>query len=95
LVILCPPGSWALLTVGLPAHRAGPGRGFRVPHVRAAIGVGALSTPPTTAASTVAPWLAWPVRACRNYHARYHEDPSRDRQHRVRGHRHGCNPSLL
>jgi hypothetical protein len=48
LVILCPPGSWALLTVGLPAHRAGPGRGFRVSHARAVIGVGALSTPGTT-----------------------------------------------
>ena len=47
LVILSPPGSWAFLTVGLPAQWAGPRRGFRVSHARAAIGVGALSTPGT------------------------------------------------
>ena len=46
-VILFPAGSWASLTVGLPA-KAGPRRGFRVSHARAAIGVGALSTPGTT-----------------------------------------------
>ena len=46
LVLLCPPRSWAFLTVGLPA-KAGPRRGFRVSHARAAIGVGALSTPGT------------------------------------------------
>ncbi len=45
--ILFPPGSWALLTVGLPAHGAGPRRGYHVPHVRAATGVGALYTPET------------------------------------------------
>ena len=47
-VILFPPGSWALLTVGLPNHRLGPRRGFRVPHARAATGVGALCAPGTT-----------------------------------------------
>jgi hypothetical protein len=31
-----------------PTERVGPGRGFRVPHARAAIGVGALSTKGTT-----------------------------------------------
>ena len=46
-VILCPPGSWALLTVGLPNHRFGPERGSCVPHTRAATGVGALYTPGT------------------------------------------------
>jgi hypothetical protein len=46
-VILRPPGSWALLTVGLPAHKTGPRRGFRVPHARAATGLGALYTPGT------------------------------------------------
>jgi len=46
-VILHPPGSWALLTVGLPNYRFGPRRGFRVPHARAATGVGALYTPGT------------------------------------------------
>ena len=43
--ILFPPGSWALLTVGLPAKTAGPRRGYRVPHARATTGVGALYTP--------------------------------------------------
>jgi hypothetical protein len=47
-VILCPPRNPALLTVGLPNHRSGPRRGFRVPHARAAIGVGALCAPGTT-----------------------------------------------
>ena len=47
-VILCPPGSWALLTVGLPTRAAGPRRGFHVPHARAATGLGALLTPGTT-----------------------------------------------
>ena len=46
-VILFPPGSWALLTVGLPA-KAGPRRGYHVPHARAATGMGALWTPGTT-----------------------------------------------
>ena len=46
-VIRYPPGSWALLTVGLPNHRLGPRRGYRVPHARAATGVGALYTPRT------------------------------------------------
>ena len=45
--ILFPSGSWALLTVGLPAKTAGPRRGYRVPHVRATTGVGALYTPRT------------------------------------------------
>jgi hypothetical protein len=47
-VILFPPGSWALLTVGLPDQGSGPRRGYRVPHARAAIGVGALCAPGTT-----------------------------------------------
>ena len=46
-VIRFPPGSWALLTVGLPAQRPGPRRGYRVPHARAAAGVGASYTPRT------------------------------------------------
>ena len=46
-VILFPPGSWALLTVGLPNQGSGPRRGYRVPHARAATGVGALYTPGT------------------------------------------------
>jgi hypothetical protein len=45
-VIRFPPGSWALLTVGLPAKRRTP-TGYRVPHARAATGVGALYTPRT------------------------------------------------
>jgi hypothetical protein len=47
-VILRPPRNPALLTVGLPDHRSGPRRGFRVPHARAATGVGALCAPGTT-----------------------------------------------
>jgi hypothetical protein len=46
--ILFPPGSWALLTVGLPNPRSGPRRGYHVPHARAATGEGALWTPGTT-----------------------------------------------
>ena len=49
-VILFPPGSWPLLTVGLPSTptgMTGPRRGYRVPHARAATGVGALCTPGT------------------------------------------------
>ena len=46
-VILFPPGI-KVLTVGLPNHRLGPRRGFRVPHARAATGVGALCSPGTT-----------------------------------------------
>jgi hypothetical protein len=46
--ILFPPGSWALLAVGLPNHRFGPRRGYHVPHARAATGLGALWTPGTT-----------------------------------------------
>jgi hypothetical protein len=45
-VIRFPLGDWAFLTVGLPA-KAGPRRGYRVPHARAATGVGAPSTPRT------------------------------------------------
>jgi hypothetical protein len=45
--ILFPPGSWALLAVGLPA-KAGPRRGYHVPHARAVTGEGALWTPGTT-----------------------------------------------
>jgi len=43
LVILCPLGNWAFLTVGLPApvNRTGPQRDCHVPHARAATGVGA------------------------------------------------------
>ena len=40
-----PPGGWAFLTVGLPGQRAGPRRGYRVSHARAATGVGAPYTP--------------------------------------------------
>ena len=40
-------GNWALLTVGLPGQAAGPRRGYRVSHARAATGVGASSTPRT------------------------------------------------
>jgi hypothetical protein len=47
-VILHPPGSWALLAVGLPNHGFGPRRGFHVPHIRAATGLGALCAPGTT-----------------------------------------------
>jgi hypothetical protein len=47
-VILFPPGSWALLAVGLPNHRSGPRRGYHVPHARAATREGALWTPGTT-----------------------------------------------
>src|SRR6516162_3100090 len=47
-VILHPPRNPALLTVGLPDHRPGPRRGYRVPHIRAATGVGALCAPGTT-----------------------------------------------
>src|SRR5262249_48749651 len=43
-----PPRNSALLTVGLPAHRAGPRRGFHVPHAQATTGVGALYTPGPT-----------------------------------------------
>ena len=48
-VIRYPPRNWALLTVGLPKRqrRVGPRRGYRVPHERAATGVGALYTPGT------------------------------------------------
>src|ERR1700716_923645 len=46
--ILFPPGSWALLAVGLPNPRSGPRRGYHVPHARAATGEGALWTPGTT-----------------------------------------------
>jgi hypothetical protein len=38
----------ALLTVGSPAQRTGPRRGYRVPHARAATGVGAPCAPRTT-----------------------------------------------
>jgi len=47
-VILRPPRNPALLTVGLPDQGSGPRRDFRVPHIRAAIGVGALCAPGTT-----------------------------------------------
>ena len=47
-VILHPPRSRALLTVSLPDQRSGPRRGFRVPHIRAATGEGALCAPGTT-----------------------------------------------
>jgi hypothetical protein len=44
-VIRYPPGSWALLTVGLPNLGFGPRRGYHVPHARATTGEGALYTP--------------------------------------------------
>jgi hypothetical protein len=47
-VIRFPPGSWALLTVGLPNLNPDPERGYHVPHARAAIGLGALCAPRTT-----------------------------------------------
>ena len=49
-VILCPPGDWALLTVGLPSTpkgMPGPRQGFHVPHARDTTGEGALWTPGT------------------------------------------------
>ena len=56
-------GSWALLTVGLPAQAAGPRRGYRVPHARAATGVGALYTPRTSGAHPAG--VDSPTGACR------------------------------
>jgi len=50
-VILFPPGNWAFLTVGLPGHKPGPGRGFHVPHQRDTTGMGASSTPGTAVLS--------------------------------------------
>jgi hypothetical protein len=47
LVILCPPGSWALLAVGLPDPGSGPRRGYRVPHAQDETGEGALYSPGT------------------------------------------------
>ena len=61
-VIRCPPGDWAFLTVGLPGHahrRCGPRRGYRVPHARAATGVGA----PWTAVLIAAEGRAQPAPA--------------------------------
>jgi len=46
--ILRPPRNPALLAVGLPDHWSGPRRDYRVPHIRAATGVGALCAPGTT-----------------------------------------------
>jgi hypothetical protein len=48
-VIRFPPGDWAFLTVGLPGKtsRPDPERGYRVPHARAATGVGAPYNPGT------------------------------------------------
>jgi hypothetical protein len=63
-VILFPPGSWALLTVGLPAKTAGPRRGYRVPHARAMSGVGALYTPRT--AVLIPDRADCPAGACRS-----------------------------
>ena len=60
-----PLRSWALLAVGLPAHRgvAGPQRGFHVPHERDTTGTGAPSTPRTTVLTR--PECRPPVGVCR------------------------------
>jgi hypothetical protein len=66
LDILFPPGSSALLTVGLPppAISAGPGRGFHVPHTRDAAGVGCPLYPEVSGTHTTVGWS--PVAACRS-----------------------------
>ena len=63
-VIRFPPGSWALLTVGLPAKTTGPRRGYRVSHARATTGVGALYTPRT--AVLIPDQADCPAGACRS-----------------------------
>jgi hypothetical protein len=55
LGILFPPGISALLTVGLPSKSPDPGRGFHVPHIRDATGLGALFTPRPSGALTAGP----------------------------------------
>src|SRR3954467_11464529 len=53
--LLFPPGISALLAVGLPSNRSDPGRGFHVPHIRDATGLGALFTPRPSGALTAGP----------------------------------------
>ena len=74
-VILFPPGSWAFLTVGLPAPPgAGPGRGFHVPHLRDTTGLGAPSTPGTAVLSRpdAVPGRRLPLRCGQSLHPAPH-----------------------